>query len=237
MAWYERATARGDYAPRVLATIADLLDGCRSVLDVGAGFGALAVPLARRVERLTALEPSPAMAAALGRQVARAGLRNVTVVPAPWGAVPVPAHDLVLCAHVGPLLRPDSAFVRDVGDVARRGVVLVHDAGGGDEKFFFPELYPALLGRPYVREHDDGALLRALRARGLDPRLAVIEYRSDQPFATLDEACEFWMTYMALEGADVRRFLRRFLARRLVVVTGGWLAPFRKRACVLAWRV
>lgn len=221
----------------MLGAIGGLVDDCRSALDVGAGFGALAVPLARRLERVTALEPSPPMAAALRRQVARAGLRNVTVLPARWGETQPARHDLVLCAHVGPLLREDSAFLRDVGGVAQRAVALVHDAGGGDDKFFFGELYPALLGRPYERDHDDGALLRALRARGIEPSAAVVEYRSDQPFASLDEACDFWMTYMRLEGADIRTFLRRFLSGRLVADSGGWLAPLRKRVRVLSWRV
>ena len=49
VAWYERADARGDSAARVLAAVPDLLAGCRSALDVGAGFGALALPLARRL--------------------------------------------------------------------------------------------------------------------------------------------------------------------------------------------
>jgi hypothetical protein len=51
-----------------------------------------------------------------------------------------------VCAHVGPLLREESSFLREVGSVAARTVVLVHDAGDGDDKFFFRELYPRLLG-------------------------------------------------------------------------------------------
>jgi SAM-dependent methyltransferase len=221
----------------VLGAVADLIDTCRSALDVGAGFGALAVPLARRLLRVTALEPAPAMAAALRRQIEGAGLRNVAVVPARWGDTPVDRHDLVLCAHVGPLLRADSVFLREVSDVAVRGVVLVHDSPGGDDKFFFHELYPALLGRPYERDRDDGTLVRLLRALGIDPTVAVVEYRSDQPFASLDEACDFWMTYMGLDGPDVGAFLRDFLAARLVREAGGWRAPFRKRVRVLSWRV
>ena len=83
VAWYERADARGDYAARVLAAVPDVLAGCRSALDVGgAGFGALALPLARRLDRVTALEPAPAMAAALRRAVRRHALSNVVVIEA-----------------------------------------------------------------------------------------------------------------------------------------------------------
>jgi SAM-dependent methyltransferase len=212
------------------------LAGCRTALDVGAGFGALTVPLARRLDHVTALEPSPAMAAALRRAIARAGTANVTLVPARWGETPLPRHDLVVCAHVGPLLREGSPFFRDVGAVAARAVVVVQDAGGGDGKFFFDELYPALLGRPYERRGDPDAAVRALAALGIAPRVTTLHYRSDQPFATLDEACDFWMTYLRQERDDARAFLRDFLAVRLTRDARGWRARFRKRVRIISWR-
>jgi hypothetical protein len=221
----------------VLGAVAGVLDGCASALDVGAGFGALTVPLAGRLRRVTALEPSPAMVAALRRRLVHEGLGNVTVLPVAWGETRVARHDLVVCAHVGPLLSAESGFLREVGMTAARAVVLVHDAEGGDDKFFFRELYPALLGRPYERVRDHGALVAALHALGIEPTVAVVDYRSDQPFDSLEEACEFWTTYMRLESPEAGDRLRRFLAERLVRDGDGWLAPFGKRVRVISWRV
>lgn len=237
VAWYARAADRSDYAERVLGAVADLLAGARSAMDVGAGFGALALPLARRLPRVTALEPSPAMAAALRRRAAEGGLTGVTVIEAAWGEVAMPPHDIVLCAHVGPLLARGSPFLAAVGGLARQGVVLVRDAPGGDDKFFFPELYPRLLGRPYQRGCADMETLEALRELGIPVTVTPIEYRSDQPLQSLDEACDFWMTYMDVQGEEVRAFLRDFLAARLRRDGAGWIAPFRKRATVMSWRV
>lgn len=65
----------------------------RSLLDVGAGDGTLAVPLARVVDRYVAVESHPDYAAAL----AAAGL---TVLPGPF-PTPVPGKfDTVLACHV-----------------------------------------------------------------------------------------------------------------------------------------
>ena len=213
-----------------------MLGGCRTALDVGAGFGALALPLARRLEAVTAMEPSAPMAAALRRAAARAGLADVRVIEAAWGQAPVAPHDLVLCAHVGPLLGRGSAFLAEVRAVARRAVLLVRDAPGGDDKFFFGELYPVLLGRPYGRSSNERDTVEAVRALGVEPTVVAIEYASDQPFASLDDACDFWMTYMGLEDAEPRAFLRAFLERRLQREGEEWIAPFRKRAHVIAWR-
>ena len=236
-AWYRRAAERGDYAARVLASIGPRLAGCRTALDVGAGCGALAIPLAGRVRAVTALEPAPAMARELRRWAAEARRDNITVVEAAWGKAPIDAHDLVLCAHVGGLLDPGSAFLRQVEAAARRLVVLVRDittARGGD-KFFFRELYPTLLGRPYGRRGRSADPVAALRARGVHPRVAEIAYDSDQPFMDLDEACDFWMTYLGLADLASRAYLRAFLSERLVRRRDGWLAPFRKTAAVISW--
>lgn len=237
VAWYRRANARSDYAARVLAAAEPYLGGVATALDVGAGFGALAVPLARRVARVTALEPAPAMAAALADEVSRQGLRNVEILQARWGELRLPPHDLVLCAHVGPLLGGESTFLAALPALARRAVVLVRDMPGGDDKFWFAELYPRFLGRPYERCCDYEATLAALGALGVVPAVVEVAYTSDQPFDSLDEACEFWAEYMGLDAAAVDAGLRPFLAARLRREGGGWVAPFRKRAAVIAWRV
>jgi SAM-dependent methyltransferase len=236
VAWYRRALARSDYAERVLGALAPLLARCRSALDVGAGCGALTLPLAERGLRVTAIEPSAAMAGALREEAAARRLDGVRVIEAAWGEAPVAPHDLVLCAHVGHLLRPDSAFLRESASVARQGIALVRDAGGESDKFFFRELYPLLLGRPYIPGCDREATVQGLAARGVAPTVTMVTYRSDQPFADLEEACDFWEEYLGVGGDETRAFLRRFLAARLTREASGWVAPYPKQAAVIWWR-
>ena len=239
VAWYRRANERSDYAEKFLGAVPDLLARSRTALDVGAGFGALALPLARRMERVTAVEPSPAMAAALRDAVARGRLGNVAVVEAAWGEVPVPRHDLVVCGHVSHLLGRGAPFLAALarGEIARRGVALVRDAPGGDDKFFFSELYPVLLGRPYGKSCGFEETAEEVARLGVTPKLTTIEYHSDQPFDSLEEACDFWMEYMGLEGAEPRAYLRGFLAGRLRREDDAWVAPFRKCAVVIHWAI
>lgn len=235
--WYARAVARSDFAAKVLGAIGPALGGCRDALDVGAGCGALALPLAQRLERVTALEPSPAMARGLRRAAAAAGLGNITVVEAAWGAVDVAPHDLVVCAHVGDLLGAGSAFLAAAPALTRRLLVLVRDAPRTEDqdKFFYRELYPALLGRVYEHRSHADETLAGLRALGMEPRVTTIEYSSDQPFEDLDEACDFWMTYMGVEGPGPRAYLEGFLRERLLSTDGKLTAPFKKTAAVFIW--
>jgi SAM-dependent methyltransferase len=235
VAWYQRALARSDYATKVLGTIERQLAGVASVLDVGAGCGALALPLAERVPHVTALEPAAAMAAALRAEAGRRGFRYLTVVEAAWGEVALPPHDLVLCAHVGELTRPGAPFLGEAARWARRWVVVVRDRETESDKLFLGELHPALLGRPYGGGSDYRDMLESLADLGIDPEVVAVDYRSDQPFADLDEACDFYEAYLGVSGPEARGFLRTFLAARLVREPEGWVAPYAKRAVVLRW--
>jgi hypothetical protein len=236
VAWYLRALRRSDFAPKVLGAIAPLLEECETALDVGAGCGALAIPLAGRLRRVTAVEPAPAMAKALAEEARERGLTNLSVVEAAWGDVPLPPHDLVLCAHVGNLLERDSPFLLEAPARALKGVTFVRDATGSGDKFFFKELYPILLGRTYGNPCEHEETVEALARLGVTPTVTLIDYRSDQPFTDLEEAQDFWMEYMGLQGAEPRAFLRTFLAERLVSDGEEWIAPYPKRAAVIWWR-
>ena len=139
---------------------------------------------------------------------------------------------------MGDLLRADSRFLREAGRLARRLVVLVRDltAVQGGDKFFYRELYPALLGRPYDSRASVDDPVGALRSLGIRPDVTEIEYRSDQPFDDLAEACDFWMTYLGRSDPESRAYLASFLRERLVRRNGGWIARFRKTAAVIIWR-
>jgi hypothetical protein len=121
-------------------------------------------------------------------------------------------------------------------------VALVRDAapepGEVRDKFFFGELYPRLLGRPYETECPDPMdTVGHLGVLGITPDVTPIHYNSGQPLDDLEEACDFWEDYLGLAPGTQRPFLRDFLAERLVKDGGGWLAPYAKRALVIAWRV
>ena len=124
-----------------------------------------------------------------------------------------------------------------LGRAASRGVALVRDTPGGNDKFFFAELYPMLLGRPYERNGGAAETVGAIGALGVAATQSPVEYSSDQPFDSLDEACDFWMTYLGRDDARARALLCEFLARRLRRDGDRWIAPYRKRALVIHWRV
>lgn len=94
-------------------------------LDVGAGAGRYAFPLALAVREVIALDPSSAMVAALEDGVRAHGLANVRVVAGRWPEVaatlaPLPCADVTLIANVGHDTEAIGPFVDALAAAARR---------------------------------------------------------------------------------------------------------------------
>ncbi len=70
-----------------------------TVLDVGAGGGRFALPLAERGARVTAVEPSPGMGAVLRETAAARGLA-IDIVAERWPDAAAPKAEVVICANV-----------------------------------------------------------------------------------------------------------------------------------------
>ncbi|MFW6103219.1 MAG: class I SAM-dependent methyltransferase [Chloroflexota bacterium] len=98
------------------------------VLDIGAGSGAFALPLARRVHSVTAVEPSPVQASRLEHAVHGHGIHNLRIVRERWedtDASGIGLHDVVLAAHCFQMFDIVDALRRMI-DAATRTVILIH---------------------------------------------------------------------------------------------------------------
>jgi SAM-dependent methyltransferase len=234
---FSQAIQQSDFPARTIKALEPALADCRSVLDVGAGVGALTVPLAKRVAQVTALEPSPAMAEELRANVARNRLDNVTCLQAAWGETPLAPHDLVLVANVAPIFKDLLGFVTAAEPLTGRALALVQNVGPGAEKFYLGELYPLLLGRPYLGRDDYLQTLILLHSLGIYANAQIIGYEFDQPFAAMREAVEFWVRQMDLTEPAQRGKLVEFLENRLRPVGAQLVAPMRRQSAVIWWTV
>lgn len=235
--WFNAAVQISNFPAQMLKVLEPVLAGCRTVLDVGAGVGALTVPLAKAVESVTALEPSPAMMEELRANVARNGLRNVTCIQAAWGKAEVPPHDLILVANVAPIFDDLLGFLTTAEPLARRAIALVQNVGPGTEKFYFGDLYPLLLGRPYPPRHDYLQTVTLLHSLGIYANVQIIGYHFDQPFADFQEAVDFWKEQMHLDDPEQERRLIGYLQTRLQRVGSRLVAPMRRQSAVIWWRL
>jgi 2-polyprenyl-3-methyl-5-hydroxy-6-metoxy-1,4-benzoquinol methylase len=89
---YARSTHRRVDA--FLDVLQPYLSPTRTLIDVGAGTGRHTMPLAERLEWVTAVEPSEGMRSHIATR------DNITVVASTWEDAEVAPADLVICSHV-----------------------------------------------------------------------------------------------------------------------------------------
>jgi 2-polyprenyl-3-methyl-5-hydroxy-6-metoxy-1,4-benzoquinol methylase len=178
--------------------LVDSLSRGGSVLDVGAGTGRLAIPLAAKGHRVTAVERDPAVAQALAGEALRSGVRLTQVVGAwPLVAGNTGVHDVVLSTQVVYDVPGIGGFVEAMHDRARRAVVV--------------EMTPrhpwSALSRYFRSLHD---LARPSRPTVEDFIDVVVEVTKVIPQQ------ERWVTPSGLRFADMQELLT-FYRRRLLV--------------------
>ena len=114
---YARSThARSD---EFLQVLEPYLSPRKTLIDVGAGTGRHATPLAERLEWVTAVEPSEGMRSHIPAR------DNITVVASTWEDAEVAPADLVICSHVMYGVADPVSFLEKLQKAARERVFVM----------------------------------------------------------------------------------------------------------------
>ncbi len=149
-------------------------------LDIGAGAGRYALPLARVVREVIALDPSPAMLGALGEGMAEHGIANVRRVEGRWPEAldalgPPPVADVSLIAHVSYDVEAIGSFVDAMERATRRtclGVLMERSPASLADSF-----WPLVHGERRIALPGLPAFVDLLAARGREPVVEILETR------------------------------------------------------------
>lgn len=239
--WYNEALKYSDYPEKVMGVILPLIKGCRSALDIGAGCGALTIPLAKRLKKVTALEPSSAMIGILKEEAEKQGLRNIECIEAEWPNLPkgkrsLKQYDIVLSANVPGALMDSEEFIRGVEKLAKRYVFFIQGVDQHKDKFFYRELYPIIFKREYPPRDDYLGTYRLLHSLRIYANVAIVEYNFDQRFRDLDGVVDFWKEHMSLKTSEFDETLREFLKGKLERFRKGYVVKIRKKTAIMWWR-
>ncbi len=198
-----------------LAYLAELGEPSERWLDVGAGGGRFAIPLAQRFAGVVAVEPSPAMRETLETGAAEQGVTNITVHAFTWpppANAPRIAADLGLVAHVLYDIADLGAFL-DALDarVRRRGQVVLGNRAPSTA--FDPE-WTELWGEPHQRLPALPEFLGVLTATGRRFDVRTFPAARESTPMPLDDAHAaarrlFWVAEGSARDARLRDLLRR----------------------------
>jgi SAM-dependent methyltransferase len=212
----------------VLDLLRELVEPGETWLDIGAGAGRYALPIALLAGEVIALDPSTGMLDALRDQMAEFGIANIRPLEGRWPPDaglrrvlgPFPVAEVALIAHVGYDVAAIGPFVEAMESAARRLCVAV-----------LMERQPASVADPFwpvVHEESRVALpalpdfLELLRERGREAEVTVVQ-REPRTFETRTELEGFLrrQLWIADGGAKERRY-RAALEELVVERDGGF---------------
>jgi SAM-dependent methyltransferase len=156
-----------------LDVLRGLVEPGETWLDIGAGGGRYALPVALLAGRVIAVEPSEGMRAVLRDGMTAHGISNVDVVPARWPMAAAPTADVALVAHLGYDVEDIGPFLDAMEASARRlcVAVLVSPSPPHPAEPFWPPIHgEARVSLPALTE-----FLVLLLARGRLFELRLVE--------------------------------------------------------------
>ncbi len=157
------------------------------VLDVGAGGGRLALPMALEAKKVIAVEPSPSMCRVLREVADEFDVWNVEVLEADWLEAEVPVADLAICCHVLYVIRDIEAFVRKLEKHAKRVIVVVYQAPPQSQ--IYP-LWEPVHGVPRLSLPSLPEFLEVLNQLDVKPEIEVIHTERNRGFDSMEIAKE-----------------------------------------------
>lgn len=208
-------------------------------VDIGAGGGRFTVPLARRVTRVVAVEPSAAMRESLYRALEEQGTPNVEVADGRWPAAAahpaVPAADGFLAANVLYEERDLAAFVAAMEHRSRRWCVAVlGDRGRGET---WPVLWEGLYGEPACVLPGMREFVAVLLALDRRVEVATVALGGARPRPLDDAMRQVRRLLWVREGSERDRRLAALVREHFGGPDGlVTLPPRRRYNGIVAWR-
>ena len=228
----------GDLALEMLLSLAQDDDVW---VDVGAGAGRFALPLALRMRQVIAIEPSASMRAELANLQIEHGITNIDLRDDRWPTDDPDISgmaDVALISHVAYDIEPIGRFLDTLERAARREcVALLYDRAPGS---VFWEVWPAIHGEAHARLPGATEFIDLLEARGADivrSEIGEVGERERFVFGSPDDAMG-WARRRLWLSEDSERLpqLREAVAELLIERDGGWSLPDQPKQMLIRWR-
>jgi SAM-dependent methyltransferase len=217
----------------------NIRDGSR-VLDIGAGPGTYAIPLAKRGCQITAVEPSPVMRDLLTARIEEEQVGTIAVIPKRWEDV----SPEELGAPFDTVIASFSLTMMDMGKALAR----MHAASNGSVHLFWfltspawaqvnQDLWPHLHGGSFPGEPTADWLWQILYEMGIcaniqpEPRVSLSRY------ASVDEAVEEYRQRLNCTTPAHEEIVRNYFNTVLRQDINGYILGSGTRSAHIWWNI
>ncbi|MCK9405384.1 MAG: class I SAM-dependent methyltransferase [Methanothrix sp.] len=208
-----------------------------SVLDIGAGLGRLAVPLAKEVRKLTAIEPARAYMNIMKDKAARDGLDNMEFSDDLWADFPLQKkYDLVCSTWSRAAMDPASLMKMHE---ASRGHCALEFVASPSNNNDFEQLYAMIMGEEYRYSGNYLNIITTLYDNEIYANLETWKYDTVASYQNIEDFVEMrrigFEAYTHVTDEMVEQFRQFYKAR--MNPDGTYSYPTKGVACMIWWKV
>ena len=190
-----------------------------TVLDIGSGPGTLAIPVAGKVKKVTAVDFSGGMLDTLREIAAQEQLSNITTIQCAWEddwhSRGIEPHDIAIASR--------SMGVRDLAAALKKidrygeKFVFISDRIGQTP---FEESAFTALGRPFQPGPDYIYTLNTLYTLGIYPEVNVLQLEADTTYENMAEAVSSYSWMFKDITPEETILLKKYISDRVVGMEG-----------------
>ncbi|WP_462269062.1 class I SAM-dependent methyltransferase [Desulfobacter sp.] len=247
--WADEGAARvysqkagGSRSERVTKTVAGLgLTPATRVLDIGAGPGNLALPMAQTARSVTTVEPSPGMNQVMARKISDRKAGNIIQVEKTWEAVD-PDNDLsapydLVLASMSLGMKDIRAAIEKMNRVCRGRVVVFWHAGIPGWEIMPRALWPKLFNMDYYGGPKSDVLFQVLYQMGIYPEIQVASNRFSEVFEDLQKAKDYYFRRFTCLKPEHGKALEEFLLGHCEQTEQGLTHDFVHESMRFEWQI
>ena len=220
-----------------------------TVLDVGAGTGVFALPLAKHVKRVVAVEPSMGMLDILKNKAVEYNLTNIECINKKWEDVSLDElmvinkgkYDVVLSSHALYYITDLHNSFKKMNDVSKGYIYLLIEAAQDNaDTSAYSKLWEQLHKKPLPAYPDYACLYMLLREINIHPNIEMLGTSAKKYVTSTDEAIERWKDYLDLDGEltkDQRDAIREYLSGKIKGEDGKLYLDWQSKDALIHWSV
>ncbi len=188
-----------------------------SVLDIGAGYGRVAIPLAKEVRRMTVVEPAHPFMDRLKENTRQEVSGNIEFVEEFWSDFqPREKYDLVYSTW-SPAIRDPAALMK-MHEASRGYCALELGATPVHMWDFFGQVYPLATGEAFRPPGNYLNIITTLYGHGIYANLDTWRFDSEINYKNVQEAIDYWSaqlsSYCSVTDETVERLSRFYQSRK-----------------------
>ena len=230
----EEWTGGSSYTNQFLQRIE--VDSSSTVMDVGCGPGTLAIPLAKKVNSVIALDVSERVLRFVKKNAAKEGVTNITCVHKSWDDIvigeDIAKQDVVIASRSLGMFDLKRELLK-INQAAKERVYISRIAKEND--LFRRELHETI-GRGYHELPGYIYVYNVLYQMEIFANVDFIECTSKERYSDISKAMDVWRWRLGHLTGEEEEKLRNYLSENLVEMQNGVLeAPDAKLRWALIW--